>query len=315
MGRVPPRARYALAVVVAAVVVVAGSYLVITHRPVASSSGVSVLATFFPVYDFARSIGGDRVAVSLLVPPTVDVHSFEPTPLSVEAVASANVLIYSGAGLEPWIPAIVASAGNAGLTVVDSSAGIATLPVPPQFQRDNRTVDPHLWLDPVLAERQVANILAGLVAADPADRTYFEGNAQRYSAQLDGLNGEYANLTRSVETRSFVTFHEAFAYLAQEYSLTQIPIAGPFEEDPTPAEIQDVVNAVRGLGLCYVGYESLTNPAIAQSIASQTNASLIRMDPIEGLSAGDQAAGKTYLLKMHDNLDALGLALNHVGCS
>ena len=116
-------------------------------------------------------------------------------------------------------------------------------------------------------------------------------------------------------TRHFVTFHESFAYFAKRYNLDQIPIAGPFEEDPTPSEIQNVINATKQYHLCYVGYESLSNPAIAQSIATQTNATLVRLDPIEGLSLEDQALGKTYLIKMSDVLSRLDLMLNHVGCN
>jgi ABC-type Zn uptake system ZnuABC Zn-binding protein ZnuA len=246
---------------------------------------------------------------------TLDVHSFDPTPSSIQAVATANLLIYSGAGLEPWIPAIVTAAGNAHLTLVDSSKNISLLNVPVQFQKQGRTIDPHIWLDPILAKAQVANILQGLIKADPADAAYFTRNAQNYSAKLDLLNSQANNLTANPKTRHFVTFHEAFAYFSARYNLDQIPIAGPFEEDPTPSEIQGVINATKQYHLCYVGYESLSNPAIAQSIASQTNATLIRLDPIEGLSLEDQTLGKTYLIKMDELLTQLDLMLNHVGCN
>jgi zinc transport system substrate-binding protein len=209
----------------------------------------------------------------------------------------------------------VAAAGNAHLTLVDSSKNISLLDVPPQFQKEGRTIDPHIWLDPMLAKAQVANILQGLIQADPADAAYFTKNAQNYSAKLDLLNSQAINLTASPVTRHFVTFHEAFAYFARRYNLDQIPIAGPFEEDPTPSEIQNVINATKRYHLCFVGYESLSNPAIAQSIATQTNAQLIRLDPIEGLSLEDQAQGKTYLIKMEDILSRLDLMLNHVGCN
>jgi zinc transport system substrate-binding protein len=311
----PHFVRNAILVALVASLVLAGTYVVVSSRPTAPATGAKVLATFYPVYDFARNIGGDKVNVSLLVPMTVDVHAFEPTPSSVQAVATANVLIYSGAGLEPWIPSIVAAADNPGLVLVDSSAGIAQLPVPPAFQKENRTVDPHIWLDPLLAKVQVANILAGLIEADAADQAYFTANARAYEAKLDLLNSEAVNITANPLTRYFVTFHEAFAYFGKQYNVTQIPIAGPFEEDPTPTDIQNVINAVHTYHLCYVGYESLSNPSIAQSIAGQTNATLILLDPIEGLSLTDQALGKTYLIKMQDDLDNFALALNHVGCS
>jgi zinc transport system substrate-binding protein len=314
---VPWKARFARNLAIAAILIAlvsAGTYIAVTYRP-APRTGVTALTTFFPVYEHTRNIAGDRITVTLLVPMTLDVHSFDPTPSSIQAVATANLLIYGGAGLEPWIPAIVTAAGNAHLTLVDSSKNLSLLDVPPQFQKGGRTIDPHIWLDPILAKAQVANILQGLIKADPADAAYFTRNAQNYSAKLDLLNSQAINLTANPKTRHFVTFHEAFAYFSMRYNLDQIPIAGPFEEDPTPSEIQGVINATKRYHLCYVGYESLSNPAIAQSIASQTNATLIRLDPIEGLSLEDQTLGKTYLIKMDELLTQLDLMLNHVGCN
>src|SRR5436309_7401175 len=246
---------------------------------------------------------------------TLDVHAFEPTPSSVQAVATASILIYNGAGLEPWIPSIVAAADNPRLVLVDSSANVSLLRVPPAFQKENRTIDPHIWLNPVLAKVQVANILKGLVQVDPADAPYFAAKAQAYSAKLDVLDAGFVTLTANPAPRFFVTFHEAFAYFAKQYNLTQIPIAGPFEEDPTPSEIQNVIDAVHAHHLCYVGYESLTNPAIAESIARQTNATLIRLDPSEGLSRADYALGMSDVLTLRDGFTKFALALNHVGCN
>ncbi len=314
---VPWKAHFARNLAIAAILIAlvsAGTYVAVTYRP-APRTGVTALTTFFPVYEHTRNIAGDRITVTLLVPMALDVHSFDPTPSSIQAVATANLLIYGGAGLEPWIPGLVTAAGNAHLMLVDSSKNLSLLEVPPQFQKEGRTIDPHIWLDPIRAKQQVANILEGLIKADPADATYFTRNAQNYSAKLDLLNSQANNLTANPKTRHFVTFHEAFAYFSMRYNLDQIPIAGPFEEDPTPSEIQGVINATKRYHLCYVGYESLSNPAIAQSIASQTNATLIRLDPIEGLSLEDQTLGKTYLIKMDELLTQLDLMLNHVGCN
>ena len=299
----------------ASVLVLSGAFVAVTYRPTPPPTGVTVLATFYPMYDFARHVAGDRANVSLLVPMTVDVHAFEPTPSSVEAVATASLLIANGLGVEPWLSGVVNAAENPHLVVVEASAGIPTLPVPAPFQVGNATVDPHVWLDPVLAKEEVQNILGGLIAVDPTDAAYFSANAAAYDAQLDLLDHQAENLTRSPATHEFVTFHESFAYFAARYHLTQVPIAGPFQEDPTPSDIQNVVDAVQGGQLCYVGYESLTSPAIAEAIASETHATLILMDPIEGLSASDQASGQDYVTKMQADLSSFALAVNDVGCA
>lgn len=305
-----------IAILVILIVVGAFIGVYLSTRPAPSAGAtLKVLATFYPLFDFAQNVGGTKVNVSILVPETVDVHDFEPTPSSIAEVASADVLIYNGAGLEPWIEQIISASGNTNLTTIDTSQGIQLLPVSPQFQRGNETVDPHIWLDPVLAKRQVSNILQGLIQADPADSQYFTQNAQAYQAKLDDLDKQAINATTNTATRYFVTFHEAFAYFAKRYNVTQIPIAGPFQEEPTPSDIQNVINAIHQYRLLYVGYESLENPAISQSISSQTNATLILMNPVEGLTAQEKAAGKDYISLMQENIARIGLALSQVGTS
>jgi zinc transport system substrate-binding protein len=303
----------AATVIVIVLVGIAAGFSLLNSQPTTSSNTLKVLATFYPLYDFAKNVGGDKVNVSILVPETVDVHDFDPTPSSIALVASADLLIYNGAGLEPWISSIVNAAGNPNLKLVDSSAGIQLLQVAPQFQSTNQTFDPHFWLDPVLVKQQVNNILNGLIEADPADSQYFTQNAQAYQSKLNDLNTQIINATTNVKTRYFVTFHEAFAYFAKQYNLTQIAIAGPFQEEPTANDIQNVINAIHQYHLLYVGYESLENPAISESISTQTNAALILMNPIEGLTAEDKAAGKDYLILMQENLSNIALALNNIG--
>ncbi len=294
------------------VATIAGLYLT-NNNGTSTSSKLNVVATFYPLYDFAQNVGGNKVSVSILVPETTDVHDFQPTPSSLVAVSSAKVLIYNGAGLEPWIPSIVASAGNSKLIQIDTSQGVQLLPVPSQFQKNNQTIDPHIWLNPLNAKLQVDNILKGFIKADPADSQYFTQNANAYEAKLDDLNAQAVNATTDTATKYFVTFHEAFAYFAKQYNVTQLPILGPFEEEPTPADIQNVINAINQYHLKYVGYESLENQAIPNTIRSETNATLINMNPIEGLTPQQKAAGDNYIILMQQDINNIHLALTNVG--
>jgi zinc transport system substrate-binding protein len=306
---------YAIIALVA-VALVASTAAVSHYYPIfqSASQKTRVLAAFYPVYDYARNVAGDRADVSLLVPMTVDVHDFEPTPSSIQAVSTANILIYSGAGLEPWIPQIVAAANNPRLVQVDSSQGIPLIHVPPQFQKDNRAIDPHIWLDPVLAKRQVDNIVQGLIKADPSDQAFFAANAKAYEAKLDYLNSEMVNATMTIATNKFVPFHVAFGYFAKEYGLNQTAVFGPFEDSPSAQDIQNIETVINHEHLCYIGFESLENTSVPDQIAAATHARPILMDPIEGLSVHDQTVGKTYLIKLQDDINNILTALNHVGC-
>jgi zinc transport system substrate-binding protein len=291
------------------------SNTVTVTAPNSNGSLLKVLATFFPLQDWAAAVGGNKANVSLIVPVGIDVHDFEPNPAAIQAISETNIIVLNGAGLETWAADAIAASNNPNLIVVDCSSGINLINVPPQLQAGNRTIDPHIWNDPVDAIAMVKNILAGFIKADPSDAPYFTANANKYENALKVLNQQFVDLTSSkLATRDFVTFHTAWAYLAQQYNLNQIPVFGPFEEEPTPSDIQNVVNAINQNKLCYVGYESLENPAISQSIATETHATLVPMDPNEGLSPQQQAAGETYLTMMQMMLFILTLALTHTGC-
>jgi zinc transport system substrate-binding protein len=307
------RVTAAVSVVVIAAVAISAYALISAEQPQPQARGLTILATFYPLYDFASNVAGDRANVSILVPGTVDVHNFEPTPSDIEKVATADILIINGAGLEPWVPRLLAAIDRPSLRVVDTSWGVDLLPVPMEFQRQGRTIDPHIWLDPTRARRQVENIAEALMEADPGNAAYYRSNADAYEAKLNALDAQIASEIRTVKTRYFVTFHEAFAYLASHYNLTQIPIQGPFQEEPTPSDIQSVVSAIRQYRLRYVGFESLENPAIPEAVSVQTNATLILMDPIEGLTPADLAAGRDYIALMRDDAENIMVALNNVG--
>jgi zinc transport system substrate-binding protein len=305
-----------LIIIIAAAAIAAGIYY--TNQPPANGdsgdSKLNVITTFYPLYDFAQNVGGDKVSVSILVPETLDVHDFEPTPSSIAALSNADVFIYNGAGLEHWIEDIIQAAENPNLVEVDTSQGINLISVGSEFQNDEGgTIDPHIWLDPLRAKQQVNNILQGLIEADPDNSEYYTQNAQAYQAKLDALHQEAVDATTDTTTRYFVTFHESFAYFADRHDITQIPILGPFEEEPSPSDIQNVINAINQYKLLYVGYESLEDPAISESISSQTNATLIEMNPLEGLTAEEKAAGDDYISIMQRNINNIHLALSNVG--
>lgn len=287
-----------------------------SHVSSLSSSGTApkVVATFFPVYFDTLDVLGGKGSISLLVPYTKDVHEFEPTPSSIQLVAQADALVYNGAGLEPWIPQMIQSAANSRLVLIDSSAGISLINLAPVYQRAGRVVDPHVWNDPVLAQLQVKNILQGLIKADPADAQYFTQNANALNARFQFMDREMRDGTAKVATRTFVSFHEAFAYLANEYDLTQVPLAGPFEEEPSPSDIAKAVDAINRNHLCVAFAESLENPAQINAVASQTHARVWVLDPLEGLSEAQANAGMTYLVMMQQNIYVLLQALNQANC-
>lgn len=253
---------------------------------------ITVVTSFYPLYDFASHVAGDRAGVSSLIPPGVEPHDWEPTAGDVTKARSADVLILNGAGFEKWSERIGAK------RTVNTSEGIQLV------QAAEGGVDPHVWLDPVLAKQQVENIKAALMEADPQNADQYGKNAAAYIAELDGLDSYIKAELASCKKSDFIAFHDAFSRFAARYGLTQHAIQGisPGGE-VLPQRIQEVIGLARQLGIKVVYSEDLVDPRLADVIASElAGGKVLVLSPVEGVTKAEQAAGVGYLEKMRENV-------------
>ena len=211
-----------------------------------------VVTTFLPMYIFTKAVTGDAADVEILVPPGTEVHEYQATPNNVKAIATANVLVKNGLGLEAFLEDTVKNAQNPKLTQIDASKDIKPLNEISPVEKTAKEEDhehaegnPHVWLDPVLAKQQVSNIRDGLIAADPANKATYEANAANYIKQLSSLNSEFQQTLQKTPNCTFVTFHDAYPYLAQRYNLKQLAVVEIPEDQLAPADVQNAVNAVK----------------------------------------------------------------------
>jgi zinc transport system substrate-binding protein len=171
-------------------------------------------------------------------------------------------------------------------------------------------MDPHVWLDPVRAQAQVEAIRAGLAKIDPPNAAVYAANAQAYRAKLTALDAAFASGLKQCARREFVTTHSAFSYPARRYGLTQIPIQGVDREaEPSPADLAALVKQVKDRKIQYVFFETLVSPKLAETLAREVGAKTLVLNPIEGLTKEEQAAGKAYIALMEENLRNLRTAL------
>jgi zinc transport system substrate-binding protein len=269
---------------------------------------ISVVASFYPIYEFVKAVGGDRIDASVLIPIGSEPHDFDPTIQQIQKANSANLLVYNGASMEePWIHNVTPQ------NILDTSKGINLLanPSDPEIKGPN---DPHIWLDPVLAIQQVKNIQNGLDKVDPKNVAYYNHNAQNFIKQLNILNTAFrGNLTSSnCAKKDFIPFHLAFAYFAKQYGLTIHPIHEGLTPngEVLPQKLVEVVNLAKNLGLKVIYSEDLIDPRSSQAIAEQIpGAKVMVLSPIEGINATEQKAGIGYLDKMYQDLDALKVGL------
>ena len=171
-------------------------------------------------------------------------------------------------------------------------------------------IDPHLWLDPVYVETTAMTIADGLTKADPAGNATYHANAARFIQDLVALNATFESGLAHCGLRMFITQHEAFAYLAKRYNLTQYAIQGLSpDQEPTPAQIQQILNVINQTGSKYIFYEELVSPGVAQALAQEAHVQTMVLSPIEGLNGTESQNGDTYLTLMEMNLANLRTAL------
>ncbi len=276
-----------------------------------SSSKLQVVASFYPMAEFARQIGGNNIQVTQLVKPGTEPHDYDPSPQDIAAVYKANVLVYNGAGLERWADKIQSEVRSRHIVAVRASDGIQLKTADPSDIDNQSPTDPHVWMDPMLAIKEVSAIKNGLIAADPTHQATYTVNAERYTKQLQILDADFHSGLTTCQSHNIVTSHQAFGYLAAEYGLQATGIAGLSpDSEPSPEKLAQITDFVTQHHVGYIFFETLVSPKLAQTIARETQAQTIAFNPLEGLTDDEIAQGKNYISVQKDNLRALRTALH-----
>lgn len=326
------------------------SYAVDSPEPKVSEKLI-IKTSFYPMYEFTRQVAGELAEVENLVPAGMEPHDWEPTPQDMAAITEADVLVYNGAGMEAWVDQVLESATGKGLIAIEASHGIGMMEgsheheheegehaheesehtheegehaheedehaheedehAHEEHSHDHGGLDPHVWLSPALAIQEVRNIEKGLSEAAPEHKDAFKANADAYVAKLEALDTEFREGLKDAKRKDFITQHSAFGYLAKEYGLTQVPIAGLSpEQEPSPAQMAEIVEFAKEHDVKTIFFETLVSSKVADTIAAEIGAESAVLNPIEGLTEEDVASGLDYLSVMRQNLEALKKALN-----
>jgi zinc transport system substrate-binding protein len=259
---------------------------------------VRVVSSFYPLFEAARRVGGERVEVSNLTPPGVEPHDVELTPTQVDVLEDANLVLYLGGGFQPAVEQVLARARTRALDLLSKV--------------DVVDRDPHIWLDPRRMTAVIDGIEQALAEADPAGTGLYRDNARMLRAEVGDLDREFQAALTTCERRVFVTSHESFAYLAERYGLRQEAVAGLSpESEPDPERLAELADIVATTGTTTIFTETLVSPDVAGALAREARVSTAVLNPLEGLSEADIRAGRTYTSVMRDNLAALRAGL---GC-
>lgn len=274
--------------IVSAIAVVALSACGASSSP--TTEGLTVATSHYPVQFLVEQVGGDLVTAESLTSPGTEPHDVELTPQQIGEVQQADAVFYI-AGFQPAIDDALPEARG---TVVNLTDGLAV-------RDQGGAPDPHVWLSPVLMQQMAGTVAETLSSADPENAATYEANAQTLEEKLGNLNEDWVKATKNCSIDTMVVSHEAFGYLADQYGFVQKGISGLSPEtEPSAAAIADLARFVRDNGVTTVYTESLVDPAVAQTVASEAGASTATLDPLEG-----QPADGDYVTAMKANLETV----------
>jgi zinc transport system substrate-binding protein len=265
----------------------------------AAAERIDVVAAFYPLAEAARQVGGRHVRVDDLTPAGVEPHDLELDTDDVDAVLDADLAIVLGGDFQPGVEDAAARRDGPTLAVLG------------HLRRGPRPDDPHVWLDPVRYRRIVGLVADALADSDPAHAAEYRRNAARYERQLSALHADFETGLADCASRTILTAHEAFGWLADRYDLVQHGVAGVDPDaEPDPDKLADLADLAEREGVTTVFTETLVSPRVARTLAREAGGLRTAvLDPLEGLSEERIDAGDDYVSVMRDDLGALREAL------
>lgn len=279
---------------------------------------LGVTASFYPMQFLAEQIGGAHVSVDTLTRPGVEPHDLELKPRQVVDLGTADVILYLK-GLQPAVDDAIAQSG------VKNTVDAATLTKLEEHgteagghehgaeeaghdHESEAGADPHIWLDPVKYAEVAKGVGAAFEKADPAHAADYKKNTDALVKKLGELNTEFETGLKNTATRTFITTHSAFGYLAERYGLEQEGISGVDpESEPSPARVKQLQDVAQQDKVSTVFFETLASDKTARTLAGDTGLRTDVLDPLEGIT--DKSRGHDYFEVMRSNLAALKTAL------
>jgi zinc transport system substrate-binding protein len=273
---------------------------------------LTVIATTFPIYDFARNIGGDKINVTMLLPPGTDAHHYELKPNDIIKVSKADIFLFTNFEMEQWAYKIINAADkNTNMLAIETGNGAVLLSLNKETEHEDgdkdehiSSFDPHIWLDMDNAQKMVDNIAAAFIKKDSRNSDDYKKNAHDYKLKLIALDQSYRKELTGCKTKTILhAGHWAFAYLAKRYNLQYVAASNVFADaEPSPQKIFSLIEQIKSEKVPYVYYEDMINPRLAQTIAKETGAGLLKLSNGHDIKKTDMDKGESFISIMEINL-------------
>lgn len=281
------------------------------EQPVA---GLQVVTTLFPLYDFARSIAGNTARVTMLLPPGVEPHTFEPRPEDMIRISRAGLFVYTSRYMEPWAEKIITGINSASLRVVNAGERVRYRGGVAHDTHDHEQhggqgtgMDPHVWLDFTNAILMVDAILDGFIAADPANGDIYRRNAETLKARLSALDTRFRDGLALCSTRKLLHGgHYTFGYLAGRYKLEYHALSGVSSDaEPSAERMAALVREIKSSGATHLFAEELLSPRLTETVAQEAGVGVLMLHGAHNLSRDDMSRNVTFFHLMERNLEQL----------
>lgn len=268
---------------------------------------IIIAASFYPLAEFAKRVGGDYVDVVNITPAGVEAHDYEPTPRDIAAIRVSKVFLYQGAGFDPWAERTAQDLKGTDVKVVNMSENFDLKPID---NNGGAAKDPHIWLDPLLVQKETAVIRDAIIGVYPEQAAVFNKNTDTFNFALAQLDAAIRNGLKGCALKDIIVSHQAFGYFGARYGINVTAIAGISpEEEPSAQRLGEMAKLAKGKNIKTVFFETLVSPKLAETVAQEAGLTTSVLNPLEGLTPEEINAGKDYLSVMADNLHNLQQAL------
>ncbi len=284
------------------------------------AEGLSIVATNFPAYDFAKNIVGDCGTVTLLLPPGSESHTYEPTARDILKISGCDLFIYNGGESDTWVSSVLSSLEKkpAALKMMDC---VDLSGIEPKDEHDSHSehsghgheIDELIWTSPVFAADIVRAVSDKICRIDSENSDYYTENADDYIGEIKALDSDFRTLFENSERDVFVVADRfPFVYFANEYNLRYFAAYHSCSEDaePTPAVIAELIDAVKNENIPVIFYIEFSNKTVAKAVSEDTGAAMLELNSCHNITKAQLQNGVTYVDLMRNNLEALKEAFN-----
>ncbi len=274
---------------------------------------ILVATSFYPLYDLASHIGGERIDVLNLTPLGVDPHEFEPSLKDIAILEKADIFLYNGSGLDPWAEKKEKELREKGVLVLEMSSFFNIHKDSDHHHGDNHhhQEDPHIWLDPLMMKEMAEIIFDSLIEVDKDGKDYYKEKKDDLVSLLEKLDNDYKEGLEDCRLSSVVISHASLYYLKERYGFEMISISGisPIEE-PSSQKLAEITEMIKEKGIGHIFFETTIPSTLSETIAKETGAETLVFNPVSSLTKKDLEEGKNYFSVMKENLEQLKIALD-----